>query len=114
MKFQLTNEGKTKRRTLSRESKFQFFSNFSCFLAPNPYINLFSDITSEHFFFRHTKCKQEEATQLDGRREYMKNDSTDYTHRGTSRQSREKRDEWEEMQDDFKKIFAVKLKVTRF
>lgn len=39
----------------------------------------------------------------------MKNDSSEYTN--TQRQVRHD-GEGEEMQDDFKKIFAVKLKVT--
>lgn len=34
-----------------KESKFQFFSNFSCFLASNPYINLFFNVTSVCFSY---------------------------------------------------------------
>lgn len=69
-----------------------------------------------HFFslFSSYKCKQLEEIQV----EYMKNDSTEYTNshrRNTPRfwgQKKEKKYSEGEMQDDFKKIFAVKLKVT--
>lgn len=72
------------------------------------------------FFFASYKCKQLEEIRV----EYMKNDSAEYTnpqrkkeeHATFLRADMEGNEvHWErrgEMQDDFKKIFAVKLKVT--
>lgn len=56
--------------------------------------------------------RQEEETAI--RVEYMKNDSTEYTPRYATLGGVNgcASGVWAEMQDDFKKIFAVKLKVT--
>lgn len=64
-------------------------------------------------FFCCPECKQEEETTI--RVEYMKNDSTEYTPRYATLGGMLNGcacGVWAEMQDDFKKIFAVKLKVT--